>query len=189
MSTLFLKILNMSITAGWLILAVMITRWMLRRATRRIICLLWVFVAVRLVLPLSLPSPSSLIPNRQPMPESIITAPEQENEEPVTDMATSATDQEAHTSNETTEFNTPETLVPAVNPDPSIDLNTAAGANPWQAAFSIASIVWVVGICAMLLYAVIHYLKLKKSLAASIEYREAGTDHYTGQIRICDEIK
>ena len=189
MSTLFLKILNMSITAGWLILAVMITRWILRRATRRIICLLWVFVAVRLVLPLSLPSPISLIPNRQPIPESIITATEQENEEPVTDMATSATDQEAHTSNEATEFNTPETLVPAVNPDPSIDLNTAASANPWQAAFSIASIVWVVGICAMLLYAVIHYLKLKKSLAASIEYREAGTDHYTGQIRICDEIK
>lgn len=61
---LFLFILNRSIAAGWLIAAVAVLRLMLRCAPRRIVCVLWILAAVRLLMPLSLESAFSLIPSR-----------------------------------------------------------------------------------------------------------------------------
>jgi hypothetical protein len=51
MSAVFLKILNMSITASWLILAVALARALLKKAPKWIVCLLWALVAIRLVCP------------------------------------------------------------------------------------------------------------------------------------------
>lgn len=62
MSGLFLKILNMSISASWLILAVLIARLALKKAPKWIRVLLWGIVAVRLICPFSIESPISLIP-------------------------------------------------------------------------------------------------------------------------------
>ena len=53
MSAVFLKIMNMSITAGWLILAVVVARLLLKKAPKQIHCLLWGLVAIRLVCPFS----------------------------------------------------------------------------------------------------------------------------------------
>ena len=63
MDTIFLQLLNMSICAGWLILAVIVLRQILRRAPKWIRCVLWAFVAVRLICPFSLQSMFSLIPS------------------------------------------------------------------------------------------------------------------------------
>ena len=51
MSEIFLKIFNMSIAASWLILAIIIIRPFLKKAPKRILCLLWSIVAIRLILP------------------------------------------------------------------------------------------------------------------------------------------
>ena len=51
MSAVFLKILNMGIAALWLILAVLLARLLLQKAPRRLVCLLWIPVGVRLALP------------------------------------------------------------------------------------------------------------------------------------------
>ena len=56
MEALFLKLLNLSMTAGWLILAIVVLRLVSRKAPRWIFCLLWGLVALRLVVPFSLES-------------------------------------------------------------------------------------------------------------------------------------
>ena len=71
MSEIFLKILNMSIAASWLILAIIIIRPFLKKAPKRILCLLWAIVAVRLILPFSIESIFSLIPSSETIPPGI----------------------------------------------------------------------------------------------------------------------
>ena len=65
MEKIFLKLLNMSIAAGWLVLAVILLRILLRKAPRWLSCILWGIVAVRLVCPVSLESSLSLIPSAE----------------------------------------------------------------------------------------------------------------------------
>lgn len=65
MSDIFLKVLNLSITASWLILAVILVRLLLKKAPKWISCVLWALVAIRLVCPFSLESGLSLIPKTE----------------------------------------------------------------------------------------------------------------------------
>ncbi len=63
MTALFMKIINMSMTAGCLIIAVILLRLILRRqAPKWVIPILWLLVGVRLVLPVSIESSFSLLP-------------------------------------------------------------------------------------------------------------------------------
>ena len=49
MTDLFLRILNLSFSATWVVLAVVIARLLLKKAPRRLICALWALVALRLL--------------------------------------------------------------------------------------------------------------------------------------------
>ena len=71
MSRLFLRLVSMSIAAGWLVLAVLALRAALHRSPRRILCLLWVLVAVRLVCPLSIESRVSVVPRQETVVQSV----------------------------------------------------------------------------------------------------------------------
>ena len=75
MNELFLKIINMSISASWLILAVLILRLVLKKAPKWVNVLLWGIVAVRLICPFSFESALSLIPSAETFPEKIISGP------------------------------------------------------------------------------------------------------------------
>ena len=68
MSVVFLKVLNMSINASWLILVVLVARYLLRKAPKWINCLLWGLVAIRLICPFSLESALSLLPSNEVVP-------------------------------------------------------------------------------------------------------------------------
>lgn len=63
MTDLFLKLLDKSVTAGWLVLAVLLLRLLLRRAPKWIFPVLWGFVEIRLLLPCLLESSFSVVPN------------------------------------------------------------------------------------------------------------------------------
>lgn len=63
MTTIFTTVLNMSINASWLILAVLLLRLLLKKAPKRIIVFLWLLVGIRLICPLSIESAFSIIPN------------------------------------------------------------------------------------------------------------------------------
>lgn len=63
METLFLNIVNMSMTASWIILAVLFLRLIFHKAPKSYRILLWGLVAIRLICPISLESIFSLVPN------------------------------------------------------------------------------------------------------------------------------
>ena len=67
MEALFLKLVNMSITASWLVLAIIAVRLIFKNAPKWILCLLWGLVAVRLICPFSIESSLSLIPDAEPL--------------------------------------------------------------------------------------------------------------------------
>ena len=71
MSGLFLKILNLSITASWLILAIIIIRQLMRKMPKWIVCALWALAAFRLICPFSFESALSLIPSSETVPYDI----------------------------------------------------------------------------------------------------------------------
>lgn len=159
MSAVFLKLLNLSITASWLILAVILVRFLLKKAPKWISCVLWALVAVRLVCPFSLESALSLIPSSETIPSNI-----EMMKKPAIDSGITIIN---------------ETVNPAIahsfTPDP------ITSANPLQIAIPVLSIVWIVGMAAMLLYAFISSIKLKKSVGASIPVKD--------NILVCDEVK
>ena len=68
MSNLFISLINMSIAAGWLILAVVVIRLLLKKAPRWISCVLWALVGIRLICPFSPESILSLIPSAETLP-------------------------------------------------------------------------------------------------------------------------
>ena len=75
MTGLFLKIVNMSIAASWLVLAVLALRFVLKKAPKWVNVLLWGIVAVRLVCPISIESALSLIPSAETIPHEVLSGP------------------------------------------------------------------------------------------------------------------
>ena len=75
MVTLFLKLVNMSITATWMVLAVIALRFLLKKSPKYIRCFLWGLVALRLMVPFSFESVLSLVPSREPVPQEILYSP------------------------------------------------------------------------------------------------------------------
>ena len=73
MSEVFLRIVNMSISASYFVAAVLLLRLILKKAPKWVNVLLWGLVAVRLVCPFSIESALSLIPSAETIPEQVIT--------------------------------------------------------------------------------------------------------------------
>jgi len=72
MSELFLNLLNRAMAAGWVVLAVLLLRLLLKKAPRWVHCGLWGLVGLRLVWPFSLESVLSLLPSREVLsPETL----------------------------------------------------------------------------------------------------------------------
>ncbi len=150
MSVLFLGFVNRAITAGWLVLAVLILRLVLRRAPKRLICAMWGLAAVRLALPFSIPSPASLIPSAQTVvPESIHTA------HPVI-----------------------ETGIPAVNAAVSSRFQSvyyggvSATAHTAAHTADTLAVIWIVGAAVMVLYCLGTFLRLRLRLRTAVRLRD-----------------
>ncbi len=159
MGDLFLKILNMSIAASWLILAVVLLRLVVKKAPKWIAVLLWGIVAVRLVVPFSFESTLSLIPSAE-----TFNAHNIQYETPSINSGIPAINN-------------------AVNPvlGETFAPNPAASVNPLYVWTFIVSVIWLIGIAAMLLYAVITYVRVRRSVAERAPYE--------GNIFLCDHVK
>ena len=72
MDVIFLKLLNMSITASYLVILILVLRVIFPRIPRALYCFLWAMVALRLVIPFSFESVLSLIPSTEPVPPEIL---------------------------------------------------------------------------------------------------------------------
>ena len=158
MSALFLKILNLSINASWLILAVIAARLLLKKAPRWISCLLWGLVAVRLLCPISLESVLSILPSAKVVPENIEMV-----QDPHIDSGVRIIDN-------------------AVNPviEKSFSPDAASSVNPMQVVVFMGSIIWLTGMVVMLLYALISYILLRRKVRASVAMND--------RVKECDEV-
>ena len=184
MENIFLKILNMSISASWLILAILLLRLIFRRLPKWIMVLLWGIVALRLLLPVSLESNLSLIPNTETIwvTEDGSDTVVQTGIDPLDRVVAPESWQVTH----------PEQSMDIQEPD---KVSTGAGHSEVQVTeqhssrqvFYIFGIIWAVGILALLLYAIISYLRIRRSVKESIPF-DSNKDWNTGRIRICDRI-
>ena len=75
MLAVFLKIVNTAVSAGWIVLAVLLLRLLLRKAPKWLHVLLWGVVALRLILPVFLQSVFSLIPSTETLPDKLLSGP------------------------------------------------------------------------------------------------------------------
>ena len=159
MAAVFLKLLNLSISASWLVLAVLALRLISKRSPKWMNVLLWGIVALRLMLPFSIESALSLIPSAETVSPAVV----QFDPAPTITSGVSVIDN-------------------AVNPSLSGRFAAAplASVNPLYVWTYLAGWVWLIGLGAMLLYALASYLRLRRRVSVSLPIQ----DH----IYLCDAI-
>lgn len=150
MDDIFLKLVNLSISASWLILTALVLRFVLKKAPKWVMPLLWGVVALRLVCPFSIESALSLIPSAETIPSEIVT----ETREPV--------------------LYEQATLDIVTNPTLPSAAEVPVGVSRQQAQvdFNIYSVLWLAGMAALLVHALVSAGKLKKKLATAILLRD-----------------
>ena len=150
MNELFLKIINMSISASWLVLAVLILRFILKNAPKWVNVLLWGIVAVRLICPFSFESALSLIPSAETIPLNI-------------GMDTTPTINSGINA-----------INNAVNPIISQSNTPMAGAsvNPLQITIGIYEYIWIFGMIALAIYTAISYWRLCRKVDTAVRYKD-----------------
>lgn len=150
MDDVFLKLVNLSISASWLILAVLVLRVVLKKAPKWVMPLLWGVVALRLVCLFSIESALSLIPSAETIPSEIVT---ETREAVLYEQAT---------------------LDIVTNPTLPSAAEVPVGVSRQQAQvdFNIYSVLWLAGMAALLVHALVSAGKLKRKLATAILLRD-----------------
>jgi len=184
MADLFIKILNMSISAGWLILLVVFLRLLFRKMPKWIMVLLWGIVGLRLLLPVSLESRLSLIPSAETISvdESGVNTRLQTGIDVIDRLAVSE-----ETTQDKTEIHagTGEVISSNAGSNASDVSPTVADRKTSRDLFHILGMIWLAGDAVMLVYASFSFLRLKLRVRESIPVD--GTKK--GRIRICDRIE
>ena len=150
MSDLFLKIVNMSISASWLVVAVLILRLVLKKAPKWVNVLLWGIVAVRLICPFSFESALSLIPSAETFPEKIISGPSFDVQTGITPIDNRINDYLGDRYFE------------------GVTVPTNNGNN----VMTILTIVWIIGILLLATYTVISYWRLHRKVDTAVRYKD-----------------
>ena len=150
MINIFYKLVDMSISASWLVLAVLILRFVLKKAPKWINVLLWGIVAIRLICPFSFESQLSLIPSAETIPLNIGM-----DSTPTINSGISAINN-------------------AVNPIISQSNTPMAGAsiNPLQITIGIYEYIWIFGMIALALYTAISYWRLHRKVDTAVRYKD-----------------
>ena len=162
---IFIQLYNMSVSAGWLILAVIVLRLFMRKAPRWICCVLWAMVAVRLVCPVSLESIFSLVPSAETISYEREIMPEITSGVPFVDN----------------------TLNPMIEStingplDHHIQDAITPPASPLISWIHLAGIVWAAGFAVLLTIAFLGYLRVRRMLREAVLWQD--------NIWFCDQVK
>ncbi len=164
MGEVFLKLLNMSITAGWLILAILCVRILFRKMPKWVNCLLWGVVAVRLLIPFSIESIFSLQPSAEPIKTQTIVEGERLTYVPSIE------------SNFTIVEDT-------VNPilAKSFAYEESESVAPLQVFTEVVGYIWLSGMIILLGFAAGSVVRLRLCVRESVRYKE--------NVFICDAVK
>lgn len=145
MNGLFIEILNHGMTASFLIAAIILARFFMKKAPKWIICALWGLVGIKLILPFDIESVLSLIPSAAPIPSNI-----EYQTVPKIDSGITVVNQ-------------------MVNPilKSNFTAQIENSVNPMQIVIFIAAIVWVIGMGILFAYAIFSYVILVKKISIS----------------------
>ncbi len=187
MNTLFIRLLNLSIAATWIILAVLLVRALARKAPKWFPCLLWALVGIRLLCPVTIQSPLSLVPSDEAIPENIteMEDPRINTGIPFINKALNPASEKANEENEETvssgnqhvEAN-PQVILPEAD---TASASSESSKMTLEQKITIASYVWIGGLSLMLGYALFSYIRLRRSLTACISVKDG--------VLACDEVK
>lgn len=164
MGDVFLKLLNMSITAGWLILAVIGIRLLFRKMPKWIRCALWGLVAVRLIVPFSIESTFSLLPSSETIRSSTIVEGELVHHLPSVDSSLPMVE---------------DTVNPVLLDTFSYEQDDSVA--PLQVVTEIAGYLWLGGMILLVLYAVVSTIRLFFMVREAVCYKD--------NIYLCDAVK
>ena len=166
MEMIFLNVFNRSLAAGWLILAVIVVRFLLKKAPRRLSCVLWAVVAVRLLCPFFPASSFSLIPSGETISaEAVRFAPA-----PAIDSGIPA-------------------LTEALNPMIGERFAPAPGTsvNPLYIWTAVAGIVWLVGVAVMAGYALLGSLRMRSVVREAVPLESGAA--LPDNVWLCDAVR
>ena len=150
MNEFFLKIINMSISASWLVLVVLIPRFVLKKAPKWVNILLWGIVAIRLICPFSFESALSLIPSAETFPEKVISGPSFDVQTGITPVDNRINDYLGDRYFE----------------------GVTVPANNGNTIMTILTIVWTIGILLLVAYTVISYWRLHREIDTAVRYKD-----------------
>ncbi len=149
MDDIFLKIVNMSISACWIVFAIILLRIVLKKAPKWVNCVLWGIAGLRLIMPFSFESIFSLIPSA----ETITKTPD--SPRPHIDSGVPVIDNQVNGYLQGNYFEG--VTRPMGN---FVDITT------------ILAIVWVIGIAALLIYTLVSFLRLKGKIGTAVLLRD-----------------
>ena len=151
MDVIFLKLLNMSITAGWLILAVLCIRLIFRKMPKWISCLLWGIVAIRLLCPFSVESRFSILPSTEPIKSSTVVEGEVQNYIPSIDSHLTIVEN---------------TINPILTETFAYDESESTA--PLQVVTHTAGFVWLCGMILLIIFAIVSIIRLHKLVSEAV---------------------
>lgn len=158
MSYILLKLINMSITASYLLLTIILIRPVFKKMPKYITCILWGIAGIRLILPFSLESKLSLIPSTEPISGRLINGPTFDIDTGIKQIDLPVNDYLGDKYFE------------------GVTISHNHGAQLMQALV----IIWLIGMAVMVIYSIISCIKLKNKVAVSIQL--------TDNIWVCDNI-
>lgn len=150
MVNILITLFNMSITASYLIVAIILVRLLLKSIPRKFICLLWGLVAIRLIFPFAIESITSLIPKNLALTEDIIYK-----------NSTSINSNVTHFNNATKPLG-----------NQLIDTNVKGNFNILHIAITSAAIVWIIGMAILVMYSLITFIRLKRMVSTSVPLKD-----------------
>lgn len=155
----FLTLVNTGINASWLIGAILLLRLALKKAPRSILCALWALVAIRLLCPFSIESSLSLLPSGEVIPAEILTYEGSQLQE---SAVITIVDNPLY----------PEPVQLELTLDDTVD-RVQAGDIQW-------TLIWLAGMGALALYAVVSYARLRLQVRTAAPLRD--------RVWLCDDI-
>lgn len=149
MGDLFVSVLNMSISAAWVLLAVLLLRLIFKKASKRITVLLWCIVGLRLIMPFSVESIFSLIPSNETVSKAW------DSPRPNLNSGITVIDNGINNYLEGHYFE-----------------GVTRPAGHFTDITTIAAAAWLIGTAALLIYTAVSFFRLKKGLRTAVLLRD-----------------
>lgn len=153
MSSVFITVLNMSLTASYAAVMVMLVRFLLKRAPKVFSYALWLVVLLRLIIPVSFTSPVSLLPGEtNVIPQDIVVS-----SKPAIKTGLEVIDRPVNQVIQTS-------FTPAADQGTE-QFESVKTVTPIGSVIEAAAVIWLLGIIMLLGYSFVSYFKLQQRLS------------------------